>query len=77
MPKLERRLRSPSVVAKHSSETFVALDRGAAAEGTLAPLDQSVPESLMVSLTVVVLDVLADDPSEMAFTDRNHLADAF
>jgi hypothetical protein len=76
VPKLERPLRSPSVVANHSTEEFTALDRGAAVQAALAPLDQSVPESLMVPLAVVVLDGVADDSPKVAFAERDHLVDA-
>ena len=55
----------------------MALDRTGTAEVTVAAIDQSVTDSLMVPLKVIVLDVLADDSPKMAFTDRDHLADAF
>ena len=39
-------------------------------------VDQFVLKALVVSLTVVMLDVLGDRPSEMAFTERNHAVEA-
>ena len=43
----------------------MALDGVAAAEAALALLDQSAPESPMVPLKVVVLDVLASVPLKL------------
>jgi hypothetical protein len=66
VPKLERRLRRPSVVAKHPAETFVALDRTGTAEAIVAAIDQSITDSLLVPLAVIVLEVLADDSQQRA-----------
>jgi hypothetical protein len=76
VPKLERRLRSPSVVAKHPTETFMARDRTAPFECARVEIDQSVSDSLMIPLAVIVLDVFANDSPEMTFAERNHLAEA-
>jgi hypothetical protein len=76
VPKLDRRLGRPSAVAKHSAETFMALDHSAGAEAARASIDQLIPEPLMVPLCVIVLDVLADDSPKMTFAERNHLTDS-
>ena len=75
VPKLERRLSSPRVVAQHSSEPLSTLDRATTAETIVALIDQSVANPLVVSLTVIVLDVFANDSPKMTFAERNHLAD--
>jgi len=54
----------------------MALDRAATANATRTSIDQSVVEPLMVPLTVIVLDVLADDLPKVAFAPRNDLFDA-
>lgn len=76
VPKLERRLRSPSVVAEQLAEPLTTLDRTGTAEVVVAPVIQPVVDSLMVPFEVVVLNVLADDSPNMAFAERNRLADA-
>jgi hypothetical protein len=39
--------------------------------------DQSISESLVVALKVVVLDVFTEDPPQMAFAERDHLGHTF
>jgi hypothetical protein len=54
----------------------MALDRTGTAEVHGAPVDQSVSDSLMIPLAVIVLDVFANDSPKMTFAERNNLADA-
>jgi hypothetical protein len=55
---------------------FTTLDLAGTAEAIATPVDQSVADSLMLPLAVIVLDVLTDDSPKMAFAERNHLTDA-
>ena len=51
------------VVVEQSTETLAPLNAGVRAGWWWCPLQQPVPQSLVVSLTMVVLDVLPDDES--------------
>ena len=55
----------------------MAIDRPSPTHVIDASVDQAIAEPLMVPLTVIGLDILADDTPEMAFAERNHLAYAF
>ena len=75
VPKLERRLRSPLVVAEQTAEPLVAIDPPARSDVVDASVDQSIAETLMVPLAVVVLDILAHNSPKMPLAKWNHVAD--
>lgn len=76
VPKLGERLRRAIVVGKQAAESLLALDwTGTATEDSMS-IDQAIAKPRMISLVVIVLDIFADDAPEVAFAERNHLADA-
>jgi hypothetical protein len=82
VPKLQRRLCGPLVIAKQAAEPLMAFNGTAATEGSTTWLDQSIDEPLVIPLDVIVLDILADDaprwrspsgitwPTHSVFADR-------
>ena len=76
VPKLERRLRGPFVVAKQAAEPLMAFNRAAAAEATSTSIYQAIAQPLVISLAVVVLDVLPNDLPQMALSEWDHLGHA-
>jgi len=62
------------VVAQGSTKALTTFDWPDG--GTLQYLgrDQSIAETLVISLTVVVLNILGDDLAQVPFTERDHLA---
>jgi hypothetical protein len=76
-PRFARRelaLCSPVVVAEHPAEALATADLTPAPKG--APIEESVPESLMVPLPVVVLDVLLDRSAEVPLAEEDQLFEA-
>jgi hypothetical protein len=77
VPKLSRRLRRSSVGPKQPTQPLLALDCPHVLI-VINPLDHElVAEAPVVSLEVIVLDVFADDPPQMAFAEWAHLGHAF
>jgi len=63
-------------VVEESAEAFSPVILGVRVRMRRCPLEQLVVESLVVSLTMVVLDVLVNDQAQVTFTEHDESVEA-
>src|SRR5258705_300765 len=68
---------SSAVVPKKPTEPLSAFDRTPSSECINRLVDESVANSLVIALAVVVRDVLAHRSPKVRFSDRNDLSQTF